>query len=70
MGTHKPEAFPKSTAEIAKDVYTSILEGEHGFDNRQSVHGLHNAVCNLRVQKQLRVKNDLLIWVPFIHLGV
>ena len=62
------------SAEVARDVYTWILEGDARFDARRSAEGLHKAVLNLRNKTRINfgstMKSDPLVWAPYIHVGI
>ena len=58
------------SAEVARDVYKWILQGESELDFRRSAEGLHNAVRDLRERTRFRETTDPLIWASFIHIGI
>ena len=59
-----------NSANIARDVYEWILDGDCGFDSRRSAEGLHKAVRQLRERTRIVRKHDPLAWAPFIHVGL
>ena len=58
------------SAEIARNVYSWIVEGEGRLNVRRSAEGLHRAVCDLRHRSRFRGKHDPLVWASFIHVGI
>jgi CHAT domain-containing protein len=62
------------SAEVAKDVYAWILEGGSGVDTQRSGEGLHKAVRILRDKTRIHfrstMRNDPLVWAPYIHVGI
>jgi len=58
------------SVDVAKDFYTSILEGENGLDIRRSAQSLHKAIHQLRARTRILGKHDPLTWAPFIHIGI
>ena len=66
----------ESSVEVAKDVYSWMLQGGEKFNTRLSAEGLHRAVRNLRDKTcsipgfSRKVSSDPLVWGPYIHLGV
>jgi CHAT domain-containing protein len=68
------EVTDNYSAEVAKDVYTWILEGGGGLDTQRSGEGLHRAVRVLRdktrIDSRSAINNDPLVWAPYIHVGI
>jgi CHAT domain-containing protein len=62
------------SAEVARHVYTWVLEGDGGFDSRRSAEGLHQAVRILRDKTRINfrssTKHDPLVWASYIHVGI
>ncbi|KAH9830580.1 CHAT domain-containing protein [Rhodofomes roseus] len=52
--------------EVARDVYAHLLDSK---DSTQAGYALHKAVQNLRKKYTGTKDEDLLAWVPFIHIG-
>jgi CHAT domain len=63
------------SAEIAKDVYEGMLEGNK-LEHERYAKSLHDAVRKLRDRTRIlkgftkMIPTDPLIWAPFIHIGV
>lgn len=66
----------RSSAEVARDVYSWILDGRDKLDIDRSAEGLHWAVRALRDRTctvpglTKKAQNDPLVWAPYIHVGV
>ena len=58
------------SAEVAREVYKWIIQGEGELDVRRSAEGLHRAVCDLRDRTRFMRKTDPLVWASFIHIGI
>jgi len=66
----------KVSAEIAREVYARIIDGSkpREFDARRAAEGLHEAVRKLRGRSRVPyrsvMKNDPLVWAPYMHVGI
>jgi CHAT domain-containing protein len=54
---------------IAREFYSSLMEGQDGLNGDQAARALHYAVQKLR-KKIGDSERDLLIWVPYVHFGL
>jgi tetratricopeptide (TPR) repeat protein len=68
------QVMDNHSADVAKRIYTWILDGDGGFDCLRTAEGLHKAVSILRdhtrVKMQNNMMNDPLIWASYIHVGI
>ena len=68
------QVIDSHSAEVAKRIYTWILDGDGGFDCLRTAEGLHKAVSILRdhtrVKMQNTMINDPLVWASYIHVGI
>ena len=65
------QVMDSHSAEVARDVYEWILQGEGELDVRRSAEGLHKAVRDLRDRTRFKMKKtDPLVWASFIHVGI
>ena len=64
------QVIDRHSADVARDVYTWILEEKGELNVRRSAEGLHKAVRDLRDRTRFSTKSDPLVWASFIHVGV
>jgi tetratricopeptide (TPR) repeat protein len=67
------QVIESDSVKIAKDAYAWILEGGE-LDTQRSGEGLHQSVRTLREKtrsmSRSTMKNDPLVWAPYIHIGI